>query len=1284
MDEVDPVVEKAVAEVGITPVILAVGDTGETGSGDAKYITAQSADGESVMLISEDARGDSEIQDQGTTGAVSYVTAVGDQGNVMLQVAGDDDNTEDNQTYILTTDEAGDVIQHIQQGEGQVIMQDADALNGEPQVIHVQADGQTEFDLSSAQIVTMRGESDGTTQYITLPTSHSGQVFTLPVNLPDGTTQTQIITLPQEYSQLPSSGGQLVFSMPDVSGNQTSQVITSIPSMEQPIYSQAVPSAEPVIKTTLSFTESPVGKLTTSSNIRMKPISKPPPRVKVVQPQKKKAPPKAPKPPPVPPPPPKPDLENPIQLSDETIVVVGGKKCFLRCNPDTGEFKAYPVKQEVQPGKRKRGRPRKEEREFDPHLALYKEDQQAPDGTSITLVKKGGCDTDQTNSAAEGLLELCNVGPDGVRRSARRKKQARVLSDYELGAVLSDEETEDMIVDDGAVEYEEEDGEEDEEEIAEEAPQPKRGRGRPRKYNLDPSMSPALARTPSNPAPPGVKRGRGRPRRNPAPVHQPPDYTGPIPALIIANANGGQTIMLAPGQNLQTLQKLPPLLPKLTTNTEAGKTPVHVVVQSMIPTVTQEANRTDSIQSQPNDVTSEIEAALTQICRHENPSDDETLQETEEAAVVLAAEGATQEIKVERVESPDSQSVEDDDNGHDAEQEDGDQTQDANNAGGARKGNENNLPEGVTAAMVQLPQDMIPTFKPGKTPPIILGLKANEDDLSQLRCPRCDFQGYYLQQYQDHLRAAHEADLEKCKCCNFATFEKEDLMKHFKVTHPRNICAVCEFTAEHAYVIKRHMMRHNAKGCECELCGRTYKDSYILKMHIKMVHMPAEVLFECTVCAKKFTRKAHLKRHLRIHDPEKPFKCPHCDYRGCEKSDITKHLLIHEEPKHCCEVCGKSFRHIKNKELHLKRHKGQRDYKCGVCDFYGYTFTDIRKHIERKHSENRIIACEKCGSTFKSEIMLREHQKRTCDLLMIEQAIAAAAANPSGQTSIVEVPGIPLSEMGQVSIDGSQVISVENIRMPDGSMVSLAEAQHLTETQLEAQQIAVSEIQQIDPSEVEMVTHISVSQGQIIDTSTLSMADPNALAGTRISSSDIVDSAVHIVDINDTTDPGGQDLDEGENEEIEHIDGVIQEGQGVIREGAEIHEGIRDGAEIQGRVIQVSGKDGQIHHLVLQEGGEIHQVIREDGQFHQVIGEGGQVNQTIEEGGQIHQGIEDDGEEIHQEIDKSSETAEGFEEGPNEIENHELQDNTPQVMKFSQLHQIAEVITKEQEGDEQV
>ena len=42
-----------------------------------------------------------------------------------------------------------------------------------------------------------------------------------------------------------------------------------------------------------------------------------------------------------------------------------------------------------------------------------------------------------------------------------------------------------------------------------------------------------------------------------------------------------------------------------------------------------------------------------------------------------------------------------------------------------------------------------------------------------------------------------------------------------------------------------------------------------------------------------------------------------------------------------------------------------------MCDFYGYTFTDIRKHIERRHADIKTLVCDKCGSAFKSEALLR-------------------------------------------------------------------------------------------------------------------------------------------------------------------------------------------------------------------------------------------------------------------------------------------------------------------------
>ncbi|ESO92219.1 hypothetical protein LOTGIDRAFT_190955 [Lottia gigantea] len=358
-----------------------------------------------------------------------------------------------------------------------------------------------------------------------------------------------------------------------------------------------------------------------------------------------------------------------------------------------------------------------------------------------------------------------------------------------------------------------------------------------------------------------------------------------------------------------------------------------------------------------------------------------------------------------------------------------------------------------------------------KKDPVRIGLKASESELEKLKCLKCDFQGYYTQQYQDHISTNHSDDISKCKCCNFYTFDREELLEHFKEMHPKCICTVCEFMAEHSYVIKRHMVRHNKFSCMCNVCGKAYKDQYILKMHVKMVHMPAEVLFECNICYKKFTRKAHLKRHLRIHDPEKPFKCPHCEYRGCERSDISKHLLIHEEPKHVCGICNKAFRHLKNKDLHVKRHNGQKDYKCGVCGFYGYTFTDIRKHIERKHGDMKSLVCDKCGMAFKAEILLREHQRVGCEGV-IEQALSISTSDGGTSQAMIQIPST-LSVDGQsIMIDGQEIsvdedgaVNITFEQVLDGEDEDI----HLLENQIAAGSGQISEGE----------GQISVGQGQI-------------------------------------------------------------------------------------------------------------------------------------------------------------------------------------------------------------
>ncbi|XP_067675027.1 uncharacterized protein [Haliotis asinina] len=695
-------------------------------------------------------------------------------------------------------------------------------------------------------------------------------------------------------------------------------------------------------------------------------------------------------------PPRQPDLNSPIMVGDKTEVVIGGKKCVLMMNPDTKQICAYPLL--PPPGKKKRGRPRKPK--------PGEEGYQPP-----SLDGSAGLDTgndsqrDQTSSAAEGLLELSNAGPDGVRRSGRMRKKTRVLDDYDVLEVSGSED--DSPQDD---------------------------------YEADPEITitgmkkrKITPQTPTMPVPiAGMKRGRGRPRRYPPPGQT--STANSIPAVIIPTANG-QTLMMAPIQgigNIQALQNQAKTLQKIEPKPAESREAALAISDSSL--ITSPAK---------------LSSTVTPIAL--DSSNNSILDSNNILINPLHDDGAVSDNEdIDAIEKPVSVDEE---------------------------GNEGS----GQATIIQIPENVLNMFVQKKDP-IKIGIKASETDLERLKCPKCDFQGCYPQQYQDHI-AQHGDDIHKCKCCNYLTFDKDDLLTHFRDTHPRCICSICDFMAEHAYIIKRHMMRHNAQGCTCDLCGKVYKDQYILKMHIKMVHMPAEVLFECTVCSKKFTRKAHLKRHLRIHDPEKPFKCPHCEYRGCERSDISKHLLIHQDPKHVCEVCGKAFRHVKNKELHVKRHNGQRDYKCGVCDFYGYTFTDIRKHIERKHADIKTLVCDKCGSAFKSEALLRDHQKDTCEVLMIEQALAIATSSGGTSQATIQIPSTLSVDGKHITIDGQQIavddgqhITIDGQQIAvDGSQVNITVEQvmtdddedlTLTEDQVVDGRIAVSESQVVDSSQV--------------------------------------------------------------------------------------------------------------------------------------------------------------------------------------------------------------------------
>ncbi|XP_061476549.1 putative zinc finger protein 66 isoform X1 [Rhineura floridana] len=95
------------------------------------------------------------------------------------------------------------------------------------------------------------------------------------------------------------------------------------------------------------------------------------------------------------------------------------------------------------------------------------------------------------------------------------------------------------------------------------------------------------------------------------------------------------------------------------------------------------------------------------------------------------------------------------------------------------------------------------------------------------------------------------------------------------------------------------------------------------KAHYK--NQKREKAYQCLECERRFSCKASLILHQRMHTGEKPYKCLECG----NSFRLTCHQRIHtgEKPYKWLE-CGKSFRWKQQLAAHQSNHTGEKPYKC--------------------------------------------------------------------------------------------------------------------------------------------------------------------------------------------------------------------------------------------------------------------------------------------------------------------------------------------------------------------